>query len=140
MLITQTLVYSLVFNANIRFIPPFFSTIAAFAERSAKCFSVALSGGVDSVVLLHLMNQVQKQRSELKLEAVYVNHGLSEYADEWQGFCKSLCEDLGVAFKAVRVEIQERSRTSLEAQAREARYQALDENCEQAVCYCLVSI
>ncbi|WP_295507743.1 tRNA lysidine(34) synthetase TilS [uncultured Pseudoalteromonas sp.] len=107
----------------------FLAQLQPLLNAEHSCFSVALSGGVDSVVLLYLMNQVQKQRPELKLEAVYVNHGLSKYADEWQGFCKSLCEELGVAFKAVRVEIQERSRTSLEAQAREARYQALDENC-----------
>lgn len=107
----------------------FFAQLQPLLNAQQSSFSVALSGGVDSVVLLHLMKQAQQQHSELKLEAVYVNHGLSKYADEWQGFCQSLCEELDVAFKAVHVEIYERSRTSLEAQAREARYQALDENC-----------
>ncbi|GKW53669.1 tRNA(Ile)-lysidine synthase [Pseudoalteromonas sp. NCCP-2140] len=107
----------------------FLAQLQPLLNAQQSSFSVALSGGVDSVVLLHLMKQAQQQHSELKLEAVYVNHGLSKYADEWQGFCQSLCEELDVAFKAVHVEIYERSRTSLEAQAREARYQALDENC-----------
>ena len=107
----------------------FLAQLQPLLNAQQSCFSVALSGGVDSVVLLHLMKQAQQQHLELKLEAVYVNHGLSKYADEWQGFCQSLCEELNVAFKAVHVEIYERSRTSLEAQAREARYQALDENC-----------
>ncbi|MDI4669785.1 tRNA lysidine(34) synthetase TilS [Pseudoalteromonas shioyasakiensis] len=107
----------------------FLAQLQPLLNAQQSCFSVALSGGVDSVVLLHLMKQAQQQHLELKLEAVYVNHGLSKYADEWQGFCQSLCEELDVAFKAVHVEIYERSRTSLEAQAREARYQALDENC-----------
>jgi len=106
----------------------FLAQLQPLLNAQQSSFSVALSGGVDSVVLLHLMKQAQQQHSELKLEAVYVNHGLSKYADEWQGFCQSLCEELDVAFKAVHVEIYERSRTSLEAQAREARYQALDEN------------
>ena len=106
----------------------FLAQLQPLLNAQQSCFSVALSGGVDSVVLLHLMKQAQQQHLELKLEAVYVNHGLSKYADEWQGFCQSLCEELNVAFKAVHVEIYERSRTSLEAQAREARYQALDEN------------
>ncbi|MEQ3441075.1 tRNA lysidine(34) synthetase TilS [Pseudoalteromonas sp. BZP1] len=106
----------------------FLAQLQPLLNAQQSSFSVALSGGVDSVVLLHLMKQAQQQHSELKLEAVYVNHGLSKYADEWQGFCQSLCEELNVAFKAVHVEIYERSRTSLEAQAREARYQALDEN------------
>ena len=106
----------------------FLAQLQPLLNAQQSSFSVALSGGVDSVVLLHLMKQAQQQHLELKLEAVYVNHGLSKYADEWQGFCQSLCEELDVAFKAVHVEIYERSRTSLEAQAREARYQALDEN------------
>ncbi|WP_300419696.1 tRNA lysidine(34) synthetase TilS, partial [uncultured Pseudoalteromonas sp.] len=107
----------------------FLAQLQPLLNAQQSCFSVALSGGVDSVVLLHLMKQAQQQHSELKIEAVYVNHGLSKYADEWQGFCQSLCEEFNVAFKAVLVEIHQRSRTSLEAQAREARYQALDENC-----------
>lgn len=107
----------------------FLAQLLPLLNAQQSCFSVALSGGVDSVVLLHLMKQAQQQHSELKIEAVYVNHGLSKYADQWQGFCQSLCEELDVAFKAVQVEIHQRSRTSLEAQAREARYQALDENC-----------
>ena len=107
----------------------FLAQLQPLLNNQQRRFSVALSGGVDSVVLLHLMTTMRKQYPELEIEAVYVNHGLSQHAGEWQRFCQSLCEELDVAFKAVHVEIVERSRTSLEAQAREARYQALDENC-----------
>ena len=107
----------------------FLAQLQTLLNNQQRRFSVALSGGVDSVVLLHLMTTMRKQYPELEIEAVYVNHGLSQHAGEWQRFCQSLCEELDVAFKAVHVEIVERSRTSLEAQAREARYQALDENC-----------
>ncbi len=107
----------------------FLGQLQPLLNSQQRRFSVALSGGVDSVVLLHLMKLAQKQHSELKLEAVYVNHGLSQYADQWQEFCQSLCDELDVTFKAVQVAVQQRSRASLEAQAREARYQALNETC-----------
>lgn len=87
---------------------------------------VALSGGVDSVVLLHLC-KLYADKHGLALQAVYVNHGLSEHAQKWQHFCQSLCHSLAVPFTAKSVFITQKSRTSLEAQARDARYQALDE-------------
>ena len=37
---------------------------------------VALSGGVDSVCLLHLAHQLQ-QHTEFKFKAIHVNHDLS---------------------------------------------------------------
>ncbi|MCG7549784.1 tRNA lysidine(34) synthetase TilS [Pseudoalteromonas sp. Of7M-16] len=87
---------------------------------------VALSGGVDSVVLLHLCHQYAKLNGTVKLQAIYVNHGLSDNALMWQQFCTQLCAKLAVPFRAVSVDIQAKSRTSLEAQARDARYLALD--------------
>ena len=50
----------------------FLAQLQPLLNAQQSCFSVALSGGVDSVVLLHLMKQAQQQHSELKLEAVYV--------------------------------------------------------------------
>ncbi|MEK0158919.1 tRNA lysidine(34) synthetase TilS [Pseudoalteromonas piscicida] len=104
-------------------------------ERSVKVLSssldvkglcIALSGGVDSVVLLHLC-RVYAEKHDVTLQAIYVNHGLSQHATHWQQFCQSLCETLNVPFVAKQVSITRKTRTSLEAQAREARYQALDE-------------
>lgn len=102
------------------------STIAPFVDNNQTSFTVALSGGVDSVVLLHLMNKIKCEIPALQLNAVYVNHGLSNYADDWQQFCAQLCAQLNVPFTAAQVVIEQRSRTSLEEQARDARYLALD--------------
>lgn len=112
----------------------FAKQITPLIEQGHTRFSVALSGGVDSVVLLHLLKTMQafELQPELQIEAVYVNHGLSNYADDWQGFCEDLCQQLAVPFKAIKVAIEPQSRTSLEAQARDARYQALDATCMQS--------
>ncbi|WP_241651795.1 tRNA lysidine(34) synthetase TilS [Pseudoalteromonas phenolica] len=96
--------------------------------------TVALSGGVDSVVLLHLcktfLDNLEANQS-FSVEAIYVNHGLSENAQDWQIFCEQLCLSLHIPFKTKRVNVQPKARQSLEALARDARYQALDELAEQ---------
>ena len=102
------------------------STLTPFVDDNQTSFTVALSGGVDSVVLLHVMHEMKREIPTLQLKAVYVNHGLSHYADDWQQFCAELCLQLNVPFHAAPVVIEQRSRTSLEAQARDARYLALD--------------
>ena len=83
---------------------------------SAKGIVVALSGGVDSVVLLH-------QLKDRGVSAIHVHHGLSPNADAWARFCRSLCKSLEVPLTVERVKVQ-RSGTGLEAAARDARYQA----------------
>ena len=102
-------------------------SLSSYIKQPNSAFTVALSGGVDSVVLLHLMSKLKSEVDTITLSAVYVNHGLSKHAHDWQQFCKRLCIDLGVSFQAVSVNIEVQSRTSLEAQARDARYKALDE-------------
>lgn len=84
---------------------------------------LGLSGGVDSVVLLHVLAGLWDKLS-FELSALHVHHGLSTHADAWAEFCASLCQDLGVPFHAVRVQVCRNSGLGLEAAAREARYRA----------------
>ena len=98
-----------------------------FFKQQQFNFTVALSGGVDSVVLLQVMHVLKQEMPKLKVSAIYVNHGLSEYANDWQAFCQNLCVELDIPFNTAQVTISPQTRTSLEAQAREARYKALDE-------------
>ena len=98
-----------------------------FFKQQQYNFTVALSGGVDSVVLLHVMHLLKQEMPKLKVSAIYVNHGLSKYANDWQAFCQNLCVELDIPFNTAQVTISPQTRTSLEAQAREARYKALDE-------------
>jgi len=85
---------------------------------------VGFSGGVDSVVLLHLLAQLAPT-SPFTLSAVHVHHGLNPKADEWAGFCLAFCERLGISCEVVRVKVPRKSAQGLEASARTARYAAL---------------
>jgi len=76
-----------------------------------------LSGGLDSVVLLHLL----KGEPGIELAAVHVHHGLSRNADAWARFCRQLCRKLNVPLQVRRVTVRKAGK-GLEAAAREARY------------------
>ena len=84
--------------------------------------AVALSGGVDSVVLLHLL----RSDPALSLSAIHVHHGLSPNADAWTRFCRSLCKRLDVPLKVIKVRVR-RAGQGPEAAAREARYKVFSD-------------
>ncbi|HEY6966618.1 MAG TPA: tRNA lysidine(34) synthetase TilS, partial [Burkholderiales bacterium] len=88
-----------------------------------KRMAVGLSGGLDSVVLLHILRELAP-RLGYRLSAIHVNHGLSPNADDWQRFCAALCLEQGIPFKAAKVKIKRQGK-GLEAAAREARRAAL---------------
>jgi len=84
-------------------------------ELQGKRVAVALSGGVDSVVLLHALSR------HIPLRAVHVHHGLSANADRWARFCRRLCNTLSIPLSVRRVRVRKTGK-GLEAAAREARY------------------
>ncbi len=61
------------------------------------------------------------------LTAIHIHHGLSANADAWATFCAERCAELGVACVIRRVAVGRQPRTSLESEARRARYAALAE-------------
>lgn len=88
---------------------------------STNKFLIGLSGGLDSVVLLHAMVRLREQpHSNFQLRALHINHQLQEQAQSWEAHCKSLCSELGVEFASRCVEIAVGS--GVENAAREARY------------------
>jgi tRNA(Ile)-lysidine synthase len=95
---------------------------------------VGLSGGPDSVCLLHLLLSI-KNKFMLDLSAIYIDHGLRPgETDEEVLFCKDLCESLHIPFmtKAIDVKSYAREqRMNIQEAARQLRYTTFDEaSCE----------
>ena len=84
-----------------------------------KNIVIALSGGIDSVVLLHFLNSHYPGN----IRAVHINHNLSKHSKDWSLFCKELCHKQGVEFKSIDVNIKTSS--NIEENARKKRYNSL---------------
>ena len=82
--------------------------------------TLALSGGLDSVVLLDALAAL-REHYPFELEAVHVHHGLSPRADDWVDFCARLCASHAVELRVHRVEIARDDVAGIEAAARRAR-------------------
>jgi len=100
--------------------PP--SVDLAGLDLRGKQVAVGLSGGVDSVVLLHLLRRAAT-RLGFQLSAVHVNHGLSAHAGAWERHCRALCREWRVPLEVRRVKVAKKGK-GLEAAAREARRSA----------------
>ena len=95
----------------------------ALAGLQGKRILVGLSGGVDSVVLLHAL-VAERAAVRVAVRAAHIHHGLSPNADRWARFCRRLCKRLGVPLTVRRVRVA-KAGAGVEAAARAARYGAL---------------
>jgi tRNA(Ile)-lysidine synthase len=84
---------------------------------------VGLSGGRDSVVLLHALWRLSRMgKLRARVSAVHVHHGISPHADGWADFCRENCERLDVPLRIVRVDVPRGSGEGLEGAARRMRF------------------
>lgn len=84
---------------------------------------VGLSGGMDSVVLLHLLHRLAP-RFSWRLSALHVHHGISPNADAWAEFCAALCAGLDIPLHIEHVDIAPLREHGIEAAARKLRHAA----------------
>jgi tRNA(Ile)-lysidine synthase len=99
------------------------SFLAPYLQQQSRVV-LALSGGLDSRVLLDVLIEL-RQRYSFYLKAVHVHHGLSHNADAWALQCHQWCSDANVDFSLERVSLNCDSGDSIENLARTARYNAL---------------
>ncbi len=110
------------------------NTLQTFFQNSpAHPIVIAYSGGVDSQVLLYALAKLKGQGLIANpITACHVNHGLSDNAQAWQLFAEKSCKALSVDLKVACVNVKAKAQHSLEALARDARYQALTQVNKQA--------
>ena len=91
-------------------------------DQKIKRLVVGLSGGVDSVVLLDVVSQIK----EVSVLAVHVNHHLHSRSDDYEKFCMALGEKYLFEVRCQSVAVS--AHGSLEAKAREARYNVFEQH------------
>lgn len=91
--------------------------------------TVALSGGADSVALLHLLYSLCGEY-EIKLSAAHLNHGIrGAEAERDAEFCRTLCRERNIPFISETVNVPEISAQTGESEelcARRLRYEFLE--------------
>ncbi len=94
-----------------------------------ETIAVAISGGKDSVCLLHILLSL-KNELNLTVKAVHVDHSIrGKESERDASFVKKLCENLSVPLKVFKVDavrFSEENHLSLEQGARLLRYQIFD--------------
>ncbi len=90
---------------------------------------VAVSGGPDSVALLHILNLL-KGKLGIELVVGHINHQLrARESDEDEEFVRNMCAKLNLKFLSRSVDVSknaERKKLSIEDCARQMRYHALE--------------
>jgi tRNA(Ile)-lysidine synthase len=99
--------------------------LAGAGVAPGQTLLAAVSGGLDSTVLLHLLADL-RERMGFRLHAAHLDHGLRGAAGEADAaFAAQTCRRLGVPLTAARRPVRPRPGESPEAAARRVRYRFL---------------
>ncbi len=110
-----------------------------------SCIAVALSGGADSVSLLHVLDSLRGHYG-FTLRAIHVHHGIrGEAADRDEQFCRDFCADFGVELDVYHFDVPSLAAEQgkgLEECGRDCRYSVFAEaaqayNCRIATAHTL---
>lgn len=86
-------------------------------------YIVAVSGGVDSVVLLHLLHQIQQESQGVGLVVAHVDHGIRPDSAEDSMHVQALASTYGLLFETTALGL---GKDANEETARKARYEFLE--------------
>jgi len=92
---------------------------------------IALSGGADSVALLHVLMSLKEVLGISRIYAVHINHGLrGEAAARDEQFVQDLCVPLSIPLEIYHADVKtlaQKESLSIEEAGRKARYQHLQQ-------------
>jgi len=103
------------------------------SPKLGKRIAVALSGGLDSVVLLDTVCKASStNKTPPEIWAFHIHHGLQKPADDWFIFCEKLTQKYKIHFDFRLLHLgADGAQGNIEARARAARYEALEQLCEE---------
>lgn len=117
---------------------PFFKAINTYSliENNDK-IAVALSGGADSVSLLHMLCSI-KEKYNLTLYAIHINHMIrGEEAQRDEDFCRNICKKLDIELFTKKLDVlslSAKQKISVELCGRNVRYNEFDKLSKKLGC------
>lgn len=117
---------------------PFLTAVHTYnlIEKNDR-IAVALSGGADSVSLLHMLASV-KEKYNLTLFAIHINHMIrGAEAERDENFCREFCKRLGIELFVKMVDVPvlaKKEKISTELCGRNVRYNAFEEISKKLDC------
>lgn len=100
--------------------------VFSFLEaHPANKYYIGYSGGLDSHVLLHACAALHTQYPQrFQFAAIHIHHGLQAVAEAWAEHARQICASLNLPLNIIYLNLKPVVGESLEAIARQARYQA----------------
>lgn len=110
-----------------------YGNLIKFIEGDSKCLIVGVSGGADSMCLLHNLDEIRKHgKLKFNLVVCHLHHmiRLDGTADRDYNFVENYCKEHDIIFEGVKVNIPERAKAYSETEeeaGRNARYEFFNE-------------
>lgn len=94
---------------------------------------IGVSGGPDSMCLLHILNEIKEQLN-IQIYVAHINHMIREEAEDETKYVEEFCEKLGIECFVKRVNVIEKSnkeKIGTEEAGRKVRYEFFEEIAKQ---------
>ncbi len=85
-------------------------------------FLIALSGGIDSTLLLSMLNEISVD-NKYKIKAIHINHNISKDAQAMENHCVNICKQLKI--ELVIKKINDEVNSNIEENLRNKRYELM---------------